>query len=115
MVDNLGCDIYLNWKINIQSVGGAIAEFLGVKFEKKSRSFNSPNFYIDLERNDSFDPEKDENIWDNFVFYKYILCLDPVENIFETDAAALTTQLLNFFWKNQINAVAACDYEHLLP
>ena len=116
MIDELGCDIYLNWKIDIQSAGCAIAEFLDVKFDKKLKCItNMPRFFIDLRKNDSFDPEKDENVWDNFVFYRYILEVDPSESISENDAAALIGRLLNFFWENRVNAVAVCDYENLLP
>jgi len=115
MIDDLTCDIYLNWKIDIQSVGYAIAEFLDVKFEKKFQCIHLPNFFIGFRKNDSFDPEKEENIWDNFVYYRYILEVEPSESISENDAAAFIGRLLNFFWENRVNAVANCDYEHLLP
>ena len=60
-------------------------------------------------RNDEYDPEKVPKVH-GFLYYPYLLDME----ITTTDYVAITDTILDYFRQQEVEAVAACDYEEKL-
>lgn len=60
-------------------------------------------------RNDEYDPEKVQKVH-GFLYYSYLLDME----ITTTDYVAITDTILDYFRQQEVEAVAACDYEEKL-
>lgn len=70
---------------------------------------------IELRKNNEFNVVKSKNPSDGFLFYKYYLEIEPFSQVVERDYIKSRADLLKKLWESKIGAIAACDFEHLLP
>jgi hypothetical protein len=78
--------------------------------EIENSSIDTDKIALSVRRNDEFD-----NKGVDFLFFKYIVEIDPTdESTLETQVDFISKMLTNF-WDDEIKAVAACDFEDMLP
>lgn len=70
---------------------------------------------IELRKNNEFNVVKSKNPSDGFLFYKYYLEIEPFSQVVERDYIKSIADLLKKLWESKIGAIAACDFENLLP
>jgi len=68
---------------------------------------------IFLNKNMDFDKNKESEFPDGFLFFRYTLDFEP-EKLEAQECITIISSLLNWFWNNNIPAVASCDYENEL-
>lgn len=68
---------------------------------------------IYLNKNMDFDKNRECEFPDGFLFFKYTLDFEP-EKLEKKECIRIVNSLLNWFWNNDIPAVASCDYENEL-
>ena len=67
-----------------------------------------------MNRNDTYERQA-INLPDGFLYYRYFLDIDPVQDVDEADYVASVATLLTQLWQSEYKAVAACDFEDRLP
>ncbi|MDQ0917060.1 1,4-dihydroxy-6-naphthoate synthase [Paenibacillus sp. V4I5] len=77
----------------------------------------SENEILDLSliKNDDFDAIKRLDFPDGFLFSRYYLEVEPNEKFNPHSYVASISLLLECLWTKGFKAVAACDFEELLP
>lgn len=70
---------------------------------------------IELRKNNEFNVVKSKNPSDGFLFYKYYLEIEPFSQVVERDYIKSIADLLKKLWESKIGAIAAFDFENLLP
>ena len=69
-----------------------------------------PGYEISINRNDEFNEEKQKVFPDGFLFFRFIIDLDFVENN-NINPVSEVNRVLTWFWENNYPAIASCDYE----
>ncbi len=110
MSSNLGCDIYLDTDIELKELSSNVARFLSCPYDPLE--LKGDNFTIYINKNDEFDPE---DRYSDFLFYRYLVEIESNMNSEFESFKNLIVRLLDFFWDNKMPAVAACDFEDILP
>lgn len=65
--------------------------------------------------NDEFDEQMRKNEKDGFLYYRYLIEVEPNIELGEENAVAFTAKLLEYLWSQDYPATAACSYEDELP
>ncbi|MDJ0839807.1 MAG: hypothetical protein QNK37_25045 [Acidobacteriota bacterium] len=107
---NFGCDIYLDTDIELNELSLSIARFLPCPHDPSE--LKGDNFTIYININNEFDPE---GRYSDFLFYRYLVEVELNKSGEFGSFKNLIIRLLNFFWGNKMPAVAACDFEDILP
>ena len=115
---DLYCTIYLNSHYTSDHLKHLLVNsFLG---KISNRTVTTQYFEISIMRNKFFD----SNRLNDFICYPHRIEIDSpdsdgdgggYENISETEYISSIGKILQFFWSLNMDAVAACDYEDLLP
>jgi hypothetical protein len=109
--------------------GGAIYTDADAEIEKLtfalSQLFNSlPDKWNNVEtsvgefsvlKNDEFDEQMRKDNEDGFLYYRYLIEVEPNKELGEENAVAFTAKLLEYLWSQGYPATAACGYEDALP
>ncbi|MNH38473.1 hypothetical protein D3C79_995090 [compost metagenome] len=66
-------------------------------------------------RNDDFNDIRRKEILDGFLFSRYLVEMEPNENVDGEAYIAMISILLEGLWSAGYKAVAACDFEDRLP
>lgn len=106
------CKLFLDAEMSRDELGKLVTEF--VEGEKDRCLIHSAVLEIFVNDNDFFDNAKIENSDDGFLYFPYFLDIEPqmdMEGVYIETIATLITRL----WNHNIKAVAACDFEDLLP
>jgi hypothetical protein len=111
---NTYCTLYVNDKLNLYQLIQIVANSIGGQPEVFD-SLKFPNYVIDFLLNQDFDIDKQESDYDGFLHFRFRL-----ECSFDTDTQIAfcveqISKILIVLWNSEFKAVAACDYEHLLP
>jgi len=81
----------------------------GMNFENKN------SFEVDIVKNNDFDKSKREDFPDGFLYFPFLVeFYSSDRNVIESDINN-TILLLTELWKNNIPAIASCDFETFLP
>lgn len=65
--------------------------------------------------NGDFFEEKRNQGSDEFLYYRYYLDIEPIENVDEKVYIAEISKLLTKLWDSGFKAIASCDFEDELP
>lgn len=108
-INDLYCKLYVNYNGNIDF----LEKFL---FEKKliinNHDFCSENLKIYIIKNHDYYLKDKKG--DDFLFYKYIFEIEPLNNIKQNKYIDDLIKILNELKDNNVNFVPSCDYEELL-
>jgi len=111
--DNLYCKMYLNTNWEIQELYFYLIHLVSGKIEP-IRTIKTDWGELDLRKNPDFDLKQLEKEPSNFIAWQYYLDIEPQKNTEESDYIRQIARLLNELNKNNMRAVAACDFEDVL-
>lgn len=101
---NSDCLIYLTSELEL--------EILELELDSK---FNNDVLEMILLKNSDYNSSKQNEFPDGFLYFRYILEVIFIdENIETLEMVSIVNDILHFFWKNNMCAIASCDYENLL-
>lgn len=75
----------------------------------------APALEADVRRNEDWDPSRYAPDWDNFIFSRYYLDVEPRAGVERSTYVAAVATLLESLWSLKADAIAACDFEEELP
>ena len=104
--------MYCKIFVNDQGDKPILLNVLAKEFQAESIHINTLLFPwgdVYIGRNDEYDPEKVQKVH-GFLYYSYLLDME----ITTTDYVAITDTILDYFRQQEVEAVAACDYEEKL-
>lgn len=113
---NLFTKIFIDTEEDKDTLLKMVQEMVDGSIEQWTISFKSG--LIDLVQNDDFgnnNKVKVKSSSDQFLYFRYYLDIEPYDNNCSEVYIADISCLLESLWKKNINAVAACDFEDLLP
>ncbi len=70
---------------------------------------------IGVQENDEYDSQKCSQKPDRWLFFKYMLEIDPVSGKLDENYISEIRKLLTSIWSNGMDAVAASEFEEMLP
>lgn len=106
------CKLFLDTDMCRDELGKLLTEF--IQGEKDRWIIHSAVLEIFVNDNDFFDNARKEDNQEGFLYFPYFLDIEPrteMEGVYIETIATLITRL----WSHKIKAVAACDFEDLLP
>ena len=74
-----------------------------------------PACTIDILNSDDFDCQRRKKFPDGFLFFRYFIEIYPRPRFDQTARIQTVSTILQHLWKHGYSAVAACDYEQMLP
>ncbi len=66
-------------------------------------------------KNDEFDEQMRKDDRDGFLYYRYLIEVEPNKELGEENAVAFVSKRLEYLWSQDYPATAACGYEDALP
>jgi hypothetical protein len=109
----LFCRIFIQSDLPQPEFVGLVVDCIGG--QRRSNSVTSESLDILIDENDSYDLQKAHIGEDRWLFFKYSLEIDPMGNVSRIDYLKSLSNFVESLWKRGIEAVAACDFEELLP
>ncbi|WP_217170651.1 hypothetical protein [Streptomyces sp. AC512_CC834] len=106
----LDCAIYIaapNWDIVSHRLLHCIPEAL-----LEGDVIHFPSLVVEWQRNDYEGTVESE---DDFIGWPSVLDCQPTDSASLGEVVPVASEILGALWEVRIRAVAACDYEHLLP
>ncbi|XKM13718.1 hypothetical protein RCS94_00665 [Orbaceae bacterium ac157xtp] len=113
-MNNYYCKMFVNAPITKGELAHKISSFLGISFDKFLSAENDI-FTIDIQCNKEFNETNGQKFPDGFLFYPYFVETDIVDEKKELQYKTLIKCLMDFFWAEQYQVVASCDFEEELP
>jgi hypothetical protein len=110
----LFCKLYLDSDYNRDEILMDIKEIIGGEIGRFS-SLANDNCNLDVLRNDDFQENRRNEHPDGFLFSRYLIELEPNENVSAETYITTVSRLLEGLWNRGYKAVASCDFEELLP
>uniref|UniRef100_UPI003D21D470 1,4-dihydroxy-6-naphthoate synthase n=1 Tax=Brevibacillus sp. FIR094 TaxID=3134809 RepID=UPI003D21D470 len=107
------CKLFIDTELDREEVSKLIAKSINGIVHKHQCFSEALDIYVN--KNDDFDLEKGTEKRDGFLYYKYFLDIEPQKGSDEEVYINTIGKLLENLWRNGIKAVAASDFEHLLP
>jgi hypothetical protein len=109
------CKIYVTGRDDLseKELMSAIIEKVGhdrLTFD----GFEKVGYSYSMRANDEYDKLQEKIFPDGFLYFKFIIEIEIDESIETENAAKEIGQLLVYLWSSY-SAVAACDFEELLP
>jgi hypothetical protein len=101
------CKVYVDTELSDR-------ELLGVIMQVISDADDSAGVEMELYRNDEYDSQRRVRFPDGFLYFRYYIDAYLPEKAMQKQAA-LIGSVLQTLWAMGIPAVAASQYEHLLP
>lgn len=102
------CRIFVDAEIAESELMGLVAQLLF------SANGDRAGCEADIIRNEDYDPNRRRQFPGGFIYFRYYIDL-YVDASASVDRAEAVTDVLEGLWDWGIPAVAACDYEDLLP
>lgn len=109
----LYCKLFVNGERDREDLIAFISDCVGGTIEMSR--VNNPDMEVDVRGNDDFKPGISRKNPDAFLFYRYYLDITQVAGTQRTSFISGIAKLLNAFWADGTDAVAACDFEDELP
>ena len=113
LYNNLYCKVYLNIELEIEELYSYLINLVSGKAEP-IRTIKTEWGELDLRKNPDFNFKQIEKDPDDFIFWQYYLDIEPQKDIEKSKYISQIAKLLNELNKNNIKAVASCDFEELL-
>lgn len=110
---DLYCKVYLDSTLPTNDLVELLTEGLGGQHRKWTITTNLVEVYVD--ENEDFDDGRRHNPDNGFLFYPYYVDMEPKPDVPADSYIDAVRRLLAFLKGQGIRAVAACDFEHLLP
>ena len=104
---DLFCQIYINYENSIEKLIALIRKTMNCDMQDYTL-FNNI-LEIDTIENDEY--EKNSN---DFLFWKFYLEIEPIENIAEDKYIAAIHKLIKALYEKNISTIATCDLEDQL-
>jgi hypothetical protein len=108
------CSIYATGHISEVDLTSELGSFLNAKANAIS-CIDKVDYQLYIEGNDEFNEHKQKEFPDGFLFFKYLIYIEFKEGVTQEFYVEETARILNWLWHRNIAAVAASDYESLLP
>ncbi len=112
--NNFYCGLYVDADISAEE----FAFLLGSVFNTKPDKWNNlrlPEGELSVTENDEYNENEKYNTKRGFLFFRYLLEVEPNPILNEGNAVCLVAKILEFLWSKGYAAVATCDYENKLP
>ena len=109
----LYCKVYVQTDMSLRDLVMLVTEELNGNVDRQSVLTSGLELYID--RNEEFDPTMIPVFPDGFLYFRYYLDVFPSSTAFQGMHIERIGHLLEALWARGIPAVAACDYEDVLP
>lgn len=110
---SLYCKIFVDAP-DRNELADTVAEAFGI--ERHGWEVDTDWSEIDIVRNDDFDPEKSQAAHrSSFLYFPFYIELEPLEGTSEDSYIENAGHLLRTLWNRRWRAVAACDFEDVLP
>lgn len=113
MIDNY-CKVYVDTHVPKSDLIRLIQSALAGNPEGRA-TIRTSSCVIDVEDNDDFSAEKQSDPANGFLYFRYYLDIEPVENVGRERYVAVLSVLLDNLREKGCKAVPACDFEDALP
>ncbi len=107
MIFNNNCEIYFNSDRSLVDLISELNNILLGELEDDCIAVSKGNLYFD--ENSDYDGDKLFKYPDGFLYFKFILSVELAKK-----EVLMINEILNWFWVNNIPAIASCDYENEL-
>jgi hypothetical protein len=108
------CSIYVTGGMSEADLTSELGFFLNANVNAYS-CIDKVDYQLYIEENDEFNEHKQKEFPDGFLFFKYLIYIEFKKGVMEEFYVEETARILNWLWHGNISAVAASDYEVLLP
>lgn len=109
-------DLYCKVLVDSTHPRDALAEAIAAALDGAANGSTviTPVLEADIRQNEDWDPSRYAPDWDNFVFSRYYLDVEPRAGVERSTYVAAVARLLESLWSLKADAVAACDFEEEL-
>lgn len=109
----LSCKIYVDSDLSCTQLATLVAQLIDGSVQRAT--VHSSGYEIDILTNNEADVRRRKEFPDGFLYFARLLefYTDASEPV--AQQAAIVTRILEALWSFHLPAVAACDYEDLLP
>ncbi len=111
--DKLGCSLYTDATVELEELIANLASLLNASV--KGLYVENAEGYICVDKNDEFDEQMRRDGEDGFLYYRYLIEVEPNKELGEENAVAFVSKILRYLWSEDYPATAACAYEDALP
>lgn len=111
---NLYVSLYVDSNLDRKLLTTELKKTLNEAIEDRF-DIESPQGEISVRKNDAFNEEMRKDEEDGFLYYRYLLEVEPEEELGKENATQFVSRILEYLWSQNYPAVASCDYEELLP
>ncbi|MFG0216219.1 1,4-dihydroxy-6-naphthoate synthase [Brevibacillus porteri] len=112
-LENLYCKLFIDTDIDRESLVQLISKISSGVITKYMISTRASE--IEVRKNSGFDSENRLDKIDGFLYFRYYCDIEPKNENDKMDYVTSIGVLLRGLWDLNIRAVAACDFEELLP
>jgi hypothetical protein len=102
---NNHCKIYVSFSKSLKSIRDKI-------YKNFSTKIVSTEIQIYFNDNEDYNKKEMYNFPDGFLYFEYTIDIEMKE--LEKQNVSILNDILNWFWNNNIPAIASCDYENQL-
>jgi hypothetical protein len=110
---NLFCRVNVDSEMTHNEFVSFVAR--GVGGVARMNSIRNQRLDISVDENDVFDAAQSREGADRWLYFRYTLEIDPVEDVSPSDYVTAIETLLGSLWSSGLDAVASCDFEDRLP
>lgn len=110
----INCSIYVSGLVSEENLKSGFSSFLNAEVNEIS-CVDKGDYKLYIEENGDFDEYRQRDFPDGFLYFRYLIYLEFKNETVEALYVDETTRILNWLWSQNLAAVAACDYEALLP
>ncbi|CAN5249420.1 hypothetical protein BH11BAC6_BH11BAC6_03190 [soil metagenome] len=110
----LECSVYTTASLTVSELRKAVSVFVKATLIKDSSFQVAPTFEISIRKNDEYNQVLQKSFPDGFLNFRFIIDIGFNENNNLNDCVKMINKLLQWFWENNISAVASYDHEDLL-
>ena len=112
-LDDVDATLYVAGAADCSELSAVVGEILGGT--ASADIVRTPQTAVVIDDNDEADPERAGEWPGGFLFFPFILDIYAAPDAAEADRARVVAALLTSLWARGLPAVAACQYEDLLP
>lgn len=110
---NYYCSLFTDSNVSREELILRLAKFFGVSPNRHYLSNEKGE--VGILKNKDYDAELRKDETDGFLHYRYLLEVEPKDDLGEENAVNLVGKILEYLWLQNFPAVASCDYEEKLP
>lgn len=107
------CKIFIDTDKSRDEILGFLLDFMRGEEEKGVISNSICN--LNVVKNDDYNEHQKQIYPDGFLYFRYYLEMEPEHDTRFSIYTSFVAELLEELWRRNLKAVAACDFEELLP